>query len=71
MTFFVSALQLSVRTDVRMVAAALALTAVLVFTDSPGHSVKEVSGKKRAGQGVGQSLHFQSLFYNFYYYNNK
>lgn len=42
-----------------MVGVASALTAVLVFMDSPGHSAKEVRGKKRLWD-----LRFQSLFYN-------
>lgn len=41
--------QLSVKMDARMVGVALAPTAVLVFMDSQGHSVKEVRGEKRLG----------------------
>lgn len=36
---------LSVRMDARMVGVASALTAVLVFMDSPGHSAKEITGQ--------------------------
>lgn len=41
--------QLSVKTDARMVDAALAPTVVLAFMDSRGHSAREVRGGRDWG----------------------
>lgn len=50
--FFMFCVQLSVKTDARMVGAALARTVVLAFMDSRGHSAREVRGEGAWGTYV-------------------